>query len=609
MDSHRLTSFLHLNKSQTISTVVDVSSHSFDINISENSERMQILRSSPLGKKVYHYSNFSLKQKTEIKVNQIFWNEEQPKIHYDIRQMTFRKQDENLVEWSVSQALDMDLSDVIPKMDHSTMDSLNDVVLMSESEPITSPGPRVIYVNKAFTKMTGYEPDEIIGKTPRILHGEKTEAQSRDKIREGLKKWSPLLCELTNYRKDGTPFLVELNISPVADSTGWYTHWVSIQRDITQRNEEDVKIRSIVNNFPGAIYEFRKEITGEYRFTYLSPHGFEIYEVSANEYLEDPNILLNMVHPEDAADLQQRIKSSEETMEIFSWTGRIVTRAGKVKWIEGKSTPHVHIDGTIIWNGILLDSTKTKLLENRLKEKQALESHDARLTFIGEVAAGIGHEIKNPLTIANYQVERIERVLQTKAEAPAEVFTCIEKYKNASSRILKIVQGLNILSRKNSAEFTNIDAKVVVLQVVNFLKEIYKKESIQVHFAFDESDAFILGDDGWLTQCMINLFSNAKDAVESTERKEILVKVEIDQQNKTVILSVKDSGCGIPKNILDKIFDPFFTTKLAGKGTGIGLSTTLELTKQMQGRIEVNSSDQGTEFQLLFPLFKKQKTA
>ena len=117
----------------------------------------------------------------------------------------------------------------------SVVVNANDAVIVAEAEPIDSPGPRIIYVNEAFIRMTGYTPEEVIGKTPRILQGAKTDRQQLDKIRTALETWQPIRAELINYRKDGSQFWVELEIVPVPDEKGWFTHWVSVQRDITDR--------------------------------------------------------------------------------------------------------------------------------------------------------------------------------------------------------------------------------------------------------------------------------------------------------------------------------------------------------------------------------------
>jgi PAS domain S-box-containing protein len=112
-----------------------------------------------------------------------------------------------------------------------------DAVLITEARPIDPPGPRIVYVNEAFTKMTGYSVEEIVGKKPRIFQSPKTDRASLDRVRAALENWKPIVVELINQHKDGTEFWVELSVVPVADATGWFTHWVSVQRDITERKQ------------------------------------------------------------------------------------------------------------------------------------------------------------------------------------------------------------------------------------------------------------------------------------------------------------------------------------------------------------------------------------
>ena len=115
---------------------------------------------------------------------------------------------------------------------------MNDVVLITEAEPINAPGPRVVYVNPAFERMTGYSSAEIIGKTARILQGPNSQKHELARIRASLEKWQGVRAELINYTKSGQEFWVELDISPVANPTGYFTHWVAVQRDITARKKE-----------------------------------------------------------------------------------------------------------------------------------------------------------------------------------------------------------------------------------------------------------------------------------------------------------------------------------------------------------------------------------
>ncbi len=125
----------------------------------------------------------------------------------------------------------------------SVVVNARDSILITEAEPIKSPGPRIVYVNSAFTQMTGYSLDEIIDKTPRILQGEKTDKATLDKLREALNNWQSIQVELINYRKDGSEFWINFQVFPIADEHGWYTHWVAIQRDVTERKEVEKNLQ------------------------------------------------------------------------------------------------------------------------------------------------------------------------------------------------------------------------------------------------------------------------------------------------------------------------------------------------------------------------------
>lgn len=113
-------------------------------------------------------------------------------------------------------------------------DHVRDAVVITEAEPVDIPGPRMVWVNRAFTEMTGYTPMEAIGQTPRILQGPDTCPDTRARIRDNLKNWRPIRETLKNYTKDGEPFWVELDIKPIADEGGWCHYWVAVQRDVTQ---------------------------------------------------------------------------------------------------------------------------------------------------------------------------------------------------------------------------------------------------------------------------------------------------------------------------------------------------------------------------------------
>lgn len=118
-----------------------------------------------------------------------------------------------------------------------------DAILITEAAPINQPGPRIVYCNPAFLAATGFLMEDVIGKTPRILQCDETNRTTLDAVRQALTQWKPIEVELVNARKDGGRFWVHLSIVPVADENGFFTHWVSVQRDITERKNAEVAYR------------------------------------------------------------------------------------------------------------------------------------------------------------------------------------------------------------------------------------------------------------------------------------------------------------------------------------------------------------------------------
>ncbi|MGF1924392.1 MAG: PAS domain S-box protein, partial [Bacteroidia bacterium] len=111
----------------------------------------------------------------------------------------------------------------------------------TEAEPFDEPGPRIIYVNEAFTKLTGYTAEEVIGKSPRILQGPRTDKSELERLKTHLKNWEACEVTLVNYKKNGDEFWINFSITPVADDKGWFTHWVSIERDVTESKNFEIQ--------------------------------------------------------------------------------------------------------------------------------------------------------------------------------------------------------------------------------------------------------------------------------------------------------------------------------------------------------------------------------
>ena len=146
----------------------------------------------------------------------------------------------------------------LPKLLEVCIEHLNDAILITEAEPINSPGPKIVWANKAFYEHNGYTPNEIIGQSPRILQGPESDRATIDRIGVALKTWRPIRVEMLNYRKDGSTYWNEFEIVPVKNEKGWYTHWVSVQRDITERKQIQQQIHQL------AFYDMLTKLPNRY---------------------------------------------------------------------------------------------------------------------------------------------------------------------------------------------------------------------------------------------------------------------------------------------------------------------------------------------------------
>lgn len=137
---------------------------------------------------------------------------------------------------------------------------LNDIVLITEAEPFGAPGPRIVFVNDAFERRTGFKREEVIGKTPRILQGPKTDKMELGRIRKAMERWEPVRAELVNYTKSGAEYWIELDIVPISDPTGWFTHWVAVERDVTERKQTQLELQASLKDKTALLMEVHHRV-------------------------------------------------------------------------------------------------------------------------------------------------------------------------------------------------------------------------------------------------------------------------------------------------------------------------------------------------------------
>jgi CheY-like chemotaxis protein/two-component sensor histidine kinase len=220
---------------------------------------------------------------------------------------------------------------------------------------------------------------------------------------------------------------------------------------------------------------------------------------------------------------------------------------------------------------------------------------------LGELAAGVGHEINNPLSISSGFIVLIKKELEKDNYNNEAVYKKIEKVKHGHERIKNIVDGLRTYARSDTDDFKFISMREAIDQTVNLISGIYEKDGVSILKNNKEMALYTMGSIGKLQQIIMNLISNAKDATAGQEKREIKLSLK-EGENRTLIFSVEDNGCGISDDIKDKILNPFFTTKEIGTGTGMGLGITGRFVEEMKGELIIDSEvGKGSTFSIVLP--------
>jgi len=240
-------------------------------------------------------------------------------------------------------------------------------------------------------------------------------------------------------------------------------------------------------------------------------------------------------------------------------------------------------------------------------QKRVMTLHEIeyseKMASIGRLAAGIAHEINNPLAIINEKAGLIQDLFMIKAQykEDSKLQGLIASIVSSVERCSVITRRLLSFARQADGNITRINLNKVVSEVLSFLGKEPEYRSITINLDVDDKIDDMVIDRGKLQQVLLNIIKNAFAAVEDGGH----LWIKARRQDGGVELIIEDDGCGIPQDDLSKIFEPFFTTKGGRGGTGLGLSITYGLITEMGGNIRVTSEkDKGTSFILSLPLKK-----
>lgn len=253
---------------------------------------------------------------------------------------------------------------------------------------------------------------------------------------------------------------------------------------------------------------------------------------------------------------------------------------------------------------------RTRQAYEELKVAQSQLVQSGKLASIGELAAGVAHELNQPLMVIRGYSQLIHRQMKQKRLEQSELVELLETIERNTKRMIVIINHLRAFSRQSIASFQTVDLNRVIEDAFLMIGEQLRLRGIAVVKDFDPSGALVQGDAHQLEQVFLNLIANARDALSVTptshhhrrRNRSITISTRRMENPASVKVLISDNGSGIPAKNLDAIFDPFFTTKEVGKGTGLGLSISYGIVQKHHGRIEVQKTGpDGTTFALTLP--------
>ncbi|HEY0795560.1 MAG TPA: ATP-binding protein [Acidisarcina sp.] len=320
-----------------------------------------------------------------------------------------------------------------------------------------------------------------------------------------------------------------------------------------------------------------------------------MYAMPRAEALGQP---LSRVFPPDFLDEFHRVRNDPGVHNLYKF--RLETNAGEVRTANIAIAPLVSRHFETVGRIILVDDITDRIdLEAQLAQSEKLSS-------IGLLAAGVAHEVNTPLAV----ISSYAQMLSKQVRGDARLGPLLEKITQQTFRASEIVNGLLNFSRTSGTEFRPIDLNLIIKDTLTLLEHQLKTSHVQLDVALEADLPNILGNPGKLQQVFLNLFLNAKDAMNAGGTLRVATLV-----NGHVGVSISDTGSGISKEHVQKIYDPFFTTKTAPRegerrGTGLGLSVTYGIIQEHAGKIHVESEPgEGTTFHLEFPMLRKPVNA
>jgi len=476
----------------------------------------------------------------------------------------------------------------------------NDIVIVTNVDDQDTSNIKIVYVNAAFEKISGYSREEVIGCSPGMLQGAETSLETKKKIKLALINKEPVHVEILNYAKDGSEYWLDMQIFPLKDENGTVTHFASIERDITERlnNEQRViksesRLRSIISSMSeGIVVQDKSGFIESCNDSAEQILGLTKDQMMGRTSI-DPRWM--SIHEDGSA-----FPGNEHPAMVTLTTGEAQNNVimGVIKpddtttWISINSRP------IFATNGITVDAVVATFHD--------ITAQTVANELKSEFVSTVSHELRTPLTAIRGSLGLLNAGVLTELSEKAQ--DVLQVASRNCDRLIDLINDLLDFDKLSAGKMELNLHRVDLVDIINKALEANQPyaEKYEINFVLTMSaDSLTVEvDEGRITQVLANFFSNAA----KFSPKESCVDVEIEQESADhVRVSVKDKGPGVAKEFQNRIFERFSqadggNTRNQG-GTGLGLAISKALIERHNGKIGYNeNSPCGSNFYFAIPI-------
>ena len=470
-------------------------------------------------------------------------------------------------------------------------------------------------VNKSYADTLGYTPEELVGggweHTIHPADQSTAYAAYQEMMAVGRGEF-----EAKGIRKDGSTFYKQVLMFKVLDQQGGYSGHYCFMKNITERKQaEDAlkqseeRFRTLASHAPVGI--FLTDNQGKCQF--VNKYLCKMLDLSLSE--AQGFGWVRSLHPDDRERVVEEWEKATNRRSFFSEEYRFQRPDGGVSWVSGTAVPRESEEGQILeYLGVCADITPLKHLENeirkyaegleqevlnrtaRIQELEQRRMQVEKLAALAQVAAGVAHEINNPLASISQSMTLFKRAISPRHHR----YQYIGKIEECIERIARIVKQLYQLNRPEPPIFTSNNLIDTVRSSVDIMKDLAARRGIKVISRLPAAPVSAKISRSDVIQVLCNLIQNALDVSEPDDK----ISISVVPRSDTIAIRVRDHGPGISPEIAPHIFEPFFTTKSKASegGMGLGLAISNNLIEAMGGILDFKTSiGRGTTFTIKIP--------